>query len=287
MTAKTLPTLTEAEAVALADLIIVRKGDDTEDKKATIQKIKDAFALGTAASENIGTSGANVPRLNGGNTYSGASTFTNQFNLSGTTNTNIDSDQASIGFGNTTFQRWNITADVVISGMINPSIGRVFVVGNTGTHTAVIKHDTGITSSRRFLLPDGKDIVLRPNDYIFFYYAPSISRWVAASKSSSSLSVDTITGNYTLNIFDAGKYMTVTAASGITIPTNAEEEFSIGTQITFFADTDGEVTIEGEDGVTVKSAAGHTALDGQNASGVIVKVAEDTWHLFGALKAAT
>jgi hypothetical protein len=39
--------------------------------------ISTSFTLGTAATQNVGTSGANVPLLNGNNTWSGTNTFTN------------------------------------------------------------------------------------------------------------------------------------------------------------------------------------------------------------------
>jgi hypothetical protein len=41
------------------------------------------LGLGTAATQNIGTSGASVPLLNGNNTYSGTANFTSTFSISG------------------------------------------------------------------------------------------------------------------------------------------------------------------------------------------------------------
>jgi hypothetical protein len=82
-------------------------------------------AYGTAADENIGTSGANVSRLSGNNTWSGTQTFgkaaitpSNALTDNGTT---IATDA---GLGNN-FRVSALTANVTLSNPTNPSDGQV------------------------------------------------------------------------------------------------------------------------------------------------------------------
>ena len=72
------------------------------------------------------------------------------------------------------------------------------------------------------------------------------------------------------------------SAQTFTIPTNAAVAFPIGTQILVIQEGAGEITVEGDSGVTVNgSAAGSVSNQGQNKSLGLVKVATDKWFVLG------
>ncbi len=93
-----------------------------------------------------------------------------------------------------------------------------------------------------------------------------------------------VTGNKTLSLTDATTYQNVTAASVITIPPNSSVSFNLGAEMTFFADTTGEISFVAGAGVTIKSGS-KLKINGQDTVAGLKKVATDTWHLFGSLKA--
>lgn len=94
---------------------------------------------------------------------------------------------------------------------------------------------------------------------------------------------------YTLVLADANKLVTLTNGSAITltVPANSSVAFPVGTQIDLAQRGAGAVTVAGAGGVTVNVHADDTlVLDGQYAYATLVKIATDTWDLFGKLVAA-
>jgi len=91
--------------------------------------------------------------------------------------------------------------------------------------------------------------------------------------------VDGKTANYTLVASDAGKLITMsnTAATTITIPTNASVAFPTGTIVYVSNINTGAVTIAGASGVTVSSTSGDRVLRRQFSAGMCIKTATDTW----------
>jgi hypothetical protein len=70
----------------------------------------------------------------------------------------------------------------------------------------------------------------------------------------------------------------------ITIPTNADEAFDLGTQFTFWRISTGAVNVLGDTGVTVNLPAGTSASARAQYSTIsVVKVDTDEWALFGDL----
>ena len=107
-----------------------------------------------------------------------------------------------------------------------------------------------------------------------------------ALKANLSLSINAQTGTtYTLVAADAGKLVTLSNASAITvtIPLNSSVAFPIGTQIGFVQTNTGQVTIAGAVGVTLRSYNSATKIVGNNGLAVAVKTGTDTWQLAGAL----
>ena len=92
---------------------------------------------------------------------------------------------------------------------------------------------------------------------------------------------------YTLVAGDAGKMVTLSNASAITltIPTNASVAFPTNTRIDLLQYGAGQVTIAGAGGVTVNSSGSKLKLSGQYSGASLWKKATDTWVLIGDITA--
>ncbi len=92
---------------------------------------------------------------------------------------------------------------------------------------------------------------------------------------------------YSLVLSDAGKCITLSNASAITltIPTNASVAFAVGTEIDLAQIAAGQVTVSPAVGVTVVSLFSYVKFSAQGACATIKKLATDTWLLTGALSA--
>lgn len=102
-----------------------------------------------------------------------------------------------------------------------------------------------------------------------------------------NLSLNAQTGTtYTFVLGDNGKLVTASNASAqtYTIPANSSVAYATGAQINIIAIGAGQVTIQGNGGVTVAST-GATAtapkLRVQYSSATLIKVATDTWYVVG------
>ena len=91
---------------------------------------------------------------------------------------------------------------------------------------------------------------------------------------------------YTLALSDAGKMVTLTNASAITltIPTNASVAFPVNTRIDLLQYGAGQVTIGGA-GVTIYSSGSKLKITGQYSGASLWKKATDTWVVIGDLSA--
>jgi hypothetical protein len=91
---------------------------------------------------------------------------------------------------------------------------------------------------------------------------------------------------YTLALSDAGKMVTLTNASAITltIPTNASVAFPVNTRIDLLQYGAGQVTVGGA-GVTIYSSGSKLKLTGQYSGASLWKKATDTWVVIGDLSA--
>ena len=90
---------------------------------------------------------------------------------------------------------------------------------------------------------------------------------------------------YTLVLGDAGDVVTMdnVSTNTLTIPTNASVAFAIGDQIEVIMKGAGVTTVTGDTGVTVNGvSAGGATIDAQYKTVTILKVATDTWIMFGA-----
>lgn len=91
---------------------------------------------------------------------------------------------------------------------------------------------------------------------------------------------------YTLVLTDAGKMVTLSNASAITltIPTNASVAFPVNTRIDLLQYGAGQVTVGGA-GVTIYSSGSKLKLAGQYSGASLWKKATDTWVLIGDISA--
>jgi hypothetical protein len=89
---------------------------------------------------------------------------------------------------------------------------------------------------------------------------------------------------YTTVLLDAGKLVTLSNASAITltVPPSSSVAYAIGTSIDVLQTGAGQVTVVGGSGVTV-NATPSLKLRTQNSAATLLKVAADTWQLIGDL----
>ena len=88
--------------------------------------------------------------------------------------------------------------------------------------------------------------------------------------------------SYTLVESDAGKIIIANGASAntITVPLNSSVAFAIGAQISIFQYGAGQSTVSGASGVTLVYTPGNK-LRAQYSSATLIKIATNTWALFG------
>ncbi len=92
---------------------------------------------------------------------------------------------------------------------------------------------------------------------------------------------------YTLVLADDHKLVSCSNSSAITltIPTNESVAFPVGTQILILQKGTGQVTIGKAEGVTVNSVDSANKTVAQYSMAGLIKMATDTWLLFGDLEA--
>lgn len=107
------------------------------------------------------------------------------------------------------------------------------------------------------------------------------------AKGDQVLAINAQTGTtYTLVAADAGKLVTLTNGSAITltVPTNASVAFPVGTVIALAQLGAGLVSIAGASGVTINGTTpGADDLTGQWGTASLTKLATDTWLLSGGI----
>jgi hypothetical protein len=99
------------------------------------------------------------------------------------------------------------------------------------------------------------------------------------------------TASYTLTMADAGKTLDFTSSSAIvlTIPTNTNVAFPVGTQIAFIQSGTGQITFSaqssGGETVTILSKNNNKKTATQYTQSILVKKDTNSWYLFGDLTA--
>ena len=107
----------------------------------------------------------------------------------------------------------------------------------------------------------------------------------AALLAPKSISVSSKTSSYTLALADAYTLIQVNSASNltVTIPPNSSVALPVGTQVLVSRLGAGTVTIVAGSGVTLRAAGSEVALRAQYSMAGLLKIATDTWAVFGDL----
>jgi hypothetical protein len=121
------------------------------------------------------------------------------------------------------------------------------------------------------------------NDVVYYNGTGWVNKYVASIPTLTNAQSGT---TYTLVLGDAGKIVEIGNASAITltVPTNADVAYPIGTQITILQTGAGQITVAGPSGGTLNATPG-TKLRAQWSSATLLKRATDTWVLIGDLTA--
>lgn len=99
--------------------------------------------------------------------------------------------------------------------------------------------------------------------------------------------VVTTEADRTFSLSDANKLIELNGSTDrvFTVPPNSDVAFDIGTQILLARKGTAELDIAEGTGVTIQSKDDNLSLDSQYSGASLVKVATNTWYLFGDLKA--
>lgn len=97
----------------------------------------------------------------------------------------------------------------------------------------------------------------------------------------------TVLADYTIAKTDAGKTLNVSSSSDviITVPLNSSVSFIKGQKIEVVRNGSGNVTFQGESGVTINSKFMNKKIAAQFSGAVLVKIDTNTWLLIGDLTA--
>lgn len=112
--------------------------------------------------------------------------------------------------------------------------------------------------------------------------------WVQTNAEASAVTTipfSAKTGDYSLLLADAGKLIRITKASPgiLTVPTNASAAFALGSFIQLKSAGAGQISVSPSSGVTLNSPETYK-LEKQYSHATIMKVATDTWDLYGDLE---
>ena len=162
-----------------------------------------------------------------------------------------------------------------VSVISNPSFANLTVTSSASFSNAIV---SGI------LLDEMDDVVTSNNttgDVLYW----NGSSWTNTPVGNIPVRTSSVSGtSYSFVLADNGKNVEFTNANAVavTVPTNASVEFPVGTQITIVQVGAGQVTIQGDTGVTVNATPG-SKLRAQWSVGTLVKRATNTWLLYGDL----
>lgn len=160
--------------------------------------------------------------------------------------------------------------------------GRLFLIklGETFSSGVTINPQGGETI-------EGNTSYSLKSDYDFVELVSNGTLWLVTKESTSRVPVSTKTANYTLALSDEGGLIEMNSAGALTltIPTNATSAFPVGSQVVVVRKGAGDVTVAGAVGVTLQSVSSNTKVASQYGGATLVKVATDTWYLFGDLSA--
>jgi len=187
----------------------------------------------------------------------------------------------------------------------NPTIaGNLTVSGNltvTGTNTVINTTELHVSDNVIVLNHDvtgsptengGVEIERGTSTNVVFRWNETSDRWEFTNDGTyyQTIYMDTVTnaqtGAYTLTLADNGKMVEMNVGSGnaLTVPSNANVAFPVGTTLTILQTGAGQTTLTPQAGVTINATPG-LKLRTQWASATLIKRATDTWVALGDLAA--
>lgn len=122
----------------------------------------------------------------------------------------------------------------------------------------------------------------------FIFIRGDSTGWVGFTANPGYRPINAQTGTtYTLVLADAGKMVTCSNASAVTltVPLNSSVAFPVGVEIDLVQTGVGKLTVAAAGGVTINSINSVYGMAGQYAGATLKKIATDTWLLVGALVA--
>jgi uncharacterized protein YaiE (UPF0345 family) len=117
------------------------------------------------------------------------------------------------------------------------------------------------------------------------------SEWVTLATAvgdSTQRTVGNVTASsYTLGVSDAGKALIFSNASSVAvqIPAESTYNFTIGQTFVLVQSGDGQITVSGAVGVTLRSLLSNVKSSGKYAELRLIKIASNEWLLSGDLTA--
>lgn len=107
----------------------------------------------------------------------------------------------------------------------------------------------------------------------------------AVDSNPNTLTANTRTASYTLDVTDVGKVveMNSTSSTTITIPPNSVAPFAVGSVLEIANIGTGSVTVAAGAGVVIQSTGGRTALTAQYSGATLRQRSSNTWLLIGVL----
>lgn len=242
--------------------------------------LRTLAALGTAATQNTGTSGANVPLLNGANTHSGATSIAalldiqQDHRLSGVISpaqltANTDNwNPASLSTASVI--RFSTDASRNITGLAGGASGRCILLVNTGSQDAVLVHDATSTAANRFYCPNAANYTLKGKASVGLWYDNTASRWMVVDNvisQASAFSAYAESGQLSLTLgatvsFTHGLGATAKAVDCYLECVSAEGGYSVGDYARAQGAYSGTVGIWPliDGATTVKAQIGNTSL---------------------------
>jgi hypothetical protein len=187
----------------------------------------------------------------------------------------------------------------------NPTIaGNLTVSGNltvTGTNTVINTTELHVADNIIMLNNDvtgtpsenaGIEIERGTSTNVLIRWNETSDRWEFTNDGTyyQTIYMDTVTNAqtaaYTLALADNGKMVEMNVASGnaLTVPSNANVAFPVGTTLTILQTGAGQTTLTPQSGVTINATPG-LKLRTQWASATLIKRATDTWVALGDLAA--
>jgi hypothetical protein len=168
------------------------------------------------------------------------------------------------------------SAAIELSKLATSTAGNIIVYDASGVPTAVTESgDVVIDSSGVTSISAGVIV----NADISATAAIDLGKLADVSTSAQ-------TASYTLLLADKNKVveMSVGSANNLTVPTNANVAYPLGSQIMVLQTGSGQTTIVGQGGVTVNGTPG-LKLRTQWSMATLIKRATDTWVAVGDLSA--